>query len=78
MTLTPRLTRKSGRKRSATPVVLDTDTSDEEYRVSVQVARRRSFNSSRARVATLRAPAGKHRQLHRTSRRCSNVRSVKR
>ena len=33
MTRTPRLTGKSGRKRSDTPVVLDTDTSDEEYRV---------------------------------------------
>jgi predicted DNA-binding antitoxin AbrB/MazE fold protein len=33
MTLTPRLTGKSGRKLSDTPDVLDTDTPDEEYRV---------------------------------------------
>jgi hypothetical protein len=33
MTHTPRLTRKSGRKRSDRPVALNTDTSDEEYRV---------------------------------------------
>jgi hypothetical protein len=33
MTHTPRLTRKSGRKRSDTPAVLNADTSDEEYRV---------------------------------------------
>ena len=63
------------RQRSDAPLTTDPPISNT---VSARVARRRSINSSRAKVAILKARAANQGQLHSTSRLCSNARSAQR
>src|SRR5438874_2239501 len=60
-------------------VVLDTFSgSGTTIMAADRVARRRSINSSRGKVAILKAHGGNQGQSHPISRRCSNVHSVQR